>query len=74
MEAQPVDLEVGDNEGKNTEADALLFTHSLLSCLNRQKTKRIRKFYVVWQNTGTEKFCEFDFKEGRQLDKQESQK
>ena len=74
VEAQPVDLDLGDNEGKNKEADVLLFADSLLSCLSRKKSESKGKFYVVWQNTGTERFCESDFKERRQLDKQESQK
>ena len=74
VEAQPVDLEIDDSESENEEAGVLLFADSLLSCLSRKKSERKGKFYVVWQNTRTERFCEFDFKEGRQLDKQESQK
>ena len=39
VEAQPVDLKLGDNESKNEEADVLLFADSLLSCLSRKKVK-----------------------------------
>ena len=39
VEPQPVDLELGDSENENEEADVLLFADSLLSCLSAKKVK-----------------------------------
>ena len=43
VEVQPVDLELGDSESENEEAHLLSFVDSLLSCLSRKKSERIRK-------------------------------
>ena len=46
VEAQPrpVELELGDSESDNEEADVLLFADSLLSCLSRKKVKGKENF------------------------------
>ena len=44
MEAQPIYLELGDNESENEEADVLLFADSLLSCLSEKKVKGKQNF------------------------------
>ena len=44
VEAQPVDLELGDSESDNEEADVLLFADSLLSCLSGKKVKGKENF------------------------------
>ena len=44
LKAQPVDLELGDSERENEEADVLLFADSLLSCVRRKKVKGKENF------------------------------
>ena len=44
VEAQPVDLELGDSESEHEEADVLLLADSLLSCLSRKKVKGKENF------------------------------
>ena len=44
VEAHTVDLEFGDSESENEEADVLLFADSLLSCLSGKKVKGKENF------------------------------
>ena len=48
VEAQPVDLELGDNESEDEEADVLIFSDSLLPCVSKEKVKRKENF--MWSS------------------------